>query len=419
MGLFQRWELAPAAVIAALAALTASVAARMPGTRDVGLAYLGGVEAFRSGHPETVFTWISTPFLAMVMALATRLASAEQLANAYNLFNIGLAVALIAITWARLRGRVDARTWWMTLLAAVIFAPLISTLWWKQFSLLALALAAGGFALLRDRAGRFDLAASVLIGLSISVKPIVILLPFALLLRRDSRRVGLYSLAWLAFLQAAAQAFLAWRAGDPGTLSPLPALANFATKSLPQTNGWACNIQNLSPTAMLCRVLGGPEQWTLQRLSVATTVLLLGLLLLRSLSGAAGRSWEFFAAACLLSPMVSPIAWTHYQLLLAPMFLILAVRLPRDREALPRWFLLAAAYLLAEISWTPLGTIADLVGAGLFAPPGSRAYGILLTGAAFSQYFLLAVALRWFFEARRTRIVHGPPVLTENAGRGS
>jgi hypothetical protein len=149
-------------------------------------------------------------------------------------------------------------------------------------------------------------------------------------------------------------------------------------------------------------------------------VLVLALLVLRSLAGAPGRSWELFAAACLLSPMVSPLAWTHYQLMLAPMFVLLLVRLPRERAALPKWLLLALAYLLAEISWTPVGTIVGLVpGAGQLAPAGSRPYGILLTAATFAQYFLLAAAVRWFFESTPNQIVHGEPVLSENARDGA
>jgi hypothetical protein len=176
-------------------------------------------------------------------------------------------------------------------------------------------------------------------------------------------------------------------------------------------------VQDFSPTSTLCRLAGGPVLWDLQRLAVLAFVLGLGWLLWRSLRGHDGRSWELFAGACLLSPMLSPLAWTHYQLLLAPMFLVLATRLPRSREALPRWLLLGAAFLLAEISWTPLGTIADLAGAGSFAPPGSRAYGNLLTAASFAQYFLLAAAVRSLAPPRTVPSRHNRPVLVENAGR--
>ncbi len=51
--------------------------ARAPRHRvlDLGKAYAGGVEAWSSGHPERVHTWMSTTFLAMIMALVSRLMS--------------------------------------------------------------------------------------------------------------------------------------------------------------------------------------------------------------------------------------------------------------------------------------------------------------------------------------------------------
>jgi hypothetical protein len=386
-------------------------AAIRPGAYDLGLAYLGGAEAWRSGHPERVFTWISTPFLAMVMALATRAGSSEALAAAFNLFNVGLAAVLIGATWWALRGRLPAWLWWLTLFAALLYAPLSSTLWWKQLNLVALALAAGGFLVIR-RGRPGEVAGGALVALSISIKPIAILLPLALLLKPDTRRAGVLSLGWTAALEVVAQAFLAWRAGDPAVLSPLPAISNFAAKSLPSANDWACNVQDFSPTSTLCRLAGGPFWWDLQRLAVLALVFALGLLLLRALRGRGGRSWELFAAACLLSPMLSPLAWSHYQLLLAPMFVVLALGLPRVRAALPRWLLFAAAFLLAEISWTPFGTIL-----GGFAPDGSRLFGVALTAASFAQYFLLAAALLALRGPIRVPARHPGAVLAENAGR--
>jgi hypothetical protein len=415
-GSFRRWELAPAAGLAVVGGWVAGFAATRPGTYDLGLAYLGGAEAWASGRPERVFTWISTPFLAMLMAVATRVASAGTLAVAFNVFNVALAIALIAATWWGLRGRLPVRLWWLTLFAAVLFAPLSSTLWWKQLNLLALALAVAGFALLR-RDRKADPWAAALIALSISIKPIVILLPLVLLLRADSRRAGLYLVGWTALLEAVAQAFLAWRAHDLAVLSPLPALTNFTAKSLPAANGWACNVQDFSPTSTVCRLTGGPFFWDLQRLAVLAFVLGLAWLLWRALRGFDARTWEMFAAACLLSPMLSPLAWSHYQLLLGPMFVVLVVRLPRTPEALPRWLLLGGAFLLAEISWTPIGTIADLAGLGSLAPPGSRAYGSLLTAAAFAQYFLLTAAILALAPARPVPSRHPGRLLVENAGR--
>jgi hypothetical protein len=424
-GSFSGWEVAPALLLALLAVSSILYAATRPGTYDIGLAYAGGAEAFRSGHPEVVFTWVSTPFLALLMALLSRAVSADQAAAAYNLLNLALAIGLVAAVWARLRGQVGPALWWASLFAAVVFAPLSSSLWWKQFNLLALVLVVAGFALIRSRRPlegetptsvgrarqsrpkahprRRDLAGTALIGLSISIKPVVFLLPLLLLLRRDTRRAGLYTLAWIIGFQALGQLFLAYRARDLATLWPSAAIANFSIKSLPQTNGWACAHENFSPTSTLCRLVGSAADWTLQRAAVFAVVLLFTVLLLRLLTSAPGRSWDLFAAACLLSPMFSPIAWNHYQLFLAPMMLLLAVELPRDRGALPRWVLLAVAYLLAELIWTPVGTIADIAG-------GSHLLGshfpvveeIVLTAGQFSQYFVLAAAGAWFLA--RTKI---------------
>jgi len=374
-------------------------AALKPGTYDLGLAYLGGAEAWRSGHPENVFTWVSTPFLAMLMALATRVAGADALAFAYNLFDTALALGALAVTGAVLRGRLAPWLWWATLFAAALFGPLSSTLWWKQLNLVVLVLAAAGFALLRRGRGG-DLAGAGLIALSLSVKPLLVLLPVALLVRAETRRAGVYAIGWTVALEVVAQVFLAWRADNLATLSPLPALANFAAKSLPAADGWACNVQNFSPTSMLCRLADGPVLWNLQRATVLALVAVLGLLLLRALSDHDSRSWELFAGAALLSPMLSPLAWSHYQLLLAPMFLVLVATIPRDAASRPLWLLVGAAFVLSEISWTPIGTIADLARAGWLAPAGSRGYGILLTTASFAQYFLLAAAIRFLGRAR-------------------
>jgi hypothetical protein len=373
-----------------------------PGTYDIGLAYLAGTEAVRSGHPESLFTWVSTPFLALLMALLSRAGSADQVAVAYNLLDVAVAVALIAVVWARLRGRVETSFWWVSLFGAVLYAPLSSSLWWKTFNLISLALAVAGFAATRSAHMRRELVGSALIALSISIKPVAFLVPLLMLLRRDTRRSGLSVIGWIAGLQGIAQLFLAYRAGNLQTLSPLTALANFSVKSLPQTNGWACNHQNYSPTSTLCRVLGSADHWDLQRLGVFAVVLLFGLALLWGLARDPGRRWELFAAACLLSPLFSPIAWSHYQLLLAPMILLLAIQLPRNREALAKWLLLGAGYLLAELTWTPVGTVVDLAGGTQLL--GSRfpfIEGIVLTASAFSQYFVLAAAAAWFLTRRR------------------
>src|SRR5713226_9286104 len=71
--------LAPLA--ASLALMPFAVSIRYTG--DFGLAYGGGVEAWASGHPERVTTWFSTPFLALVMAVITRLGSEQVTAHVF------------------------------------------------------------------------------------------------------------------------------------------------------------------------------------------------------------------------------------------------------------------------------------------------------------------------------------------------
>ena len=75
-----------------------------------------------------------------------------------------------------------------------------------------------------------------------------------------------------------------------------------------------------------------------------------------------GRAEAKKSRSSLLSPLFSPIAWSHYQVLLAPMLLLLAIQLPRTRQALAKWVLLGLGYLLAELTWTPLGTVLDFAG---------------------------------------------------------
>ena len=404
------WELAPAAVAIFLAAGLGTTALLFPGALDARLAYLGGAEAWRSGHPENLFTWNQVPFLGLVMALATRVASVDAYATALNLFNIAVAVTLIAAVWARLRGRMDRRLWWATLILAIAFAPLSSTLWWKQLNLVVLALAIAGWELLRRRR---EIGGASLIALSLSIKPLFLLLPLALLLRKDGRRPGFLVLGWTAFFQAVALAFLAWRARDLAVLSPLQALVNFTSKSDAENS--ACNVQNFSPTSMLCRLVHGRELWPLQRLAVLAFVAALVFLAWRALGDRPVRSWHVLAFAAVLSPLLSPISWSHYSLLLAPLLLLVAVELTAGRDAAPTWILLGLAYLLAEMSWTPVGTIADVATRlGLLAPTSLRVYGILLTGASFAQYFLLVAAIRFFDRPERDRGNPPQALLVEN-----
>src|ERR1700682_3193078 len=52
-------------------------------TADFGLAYHGGLEAWASGHPERLFSWFSTAFLALAMAVISRMASEDVAARVF------------------------------------------------------------------------------------------------------------------------------------------------------------------------------------------------------------------------------------------------------------------------------------------------------------------------------------------------
>ena len=196
---------------------------------------------------------------------------------------------------------------------------------------------------------------------------------------------------------ALAQAFLAWRARNLRDLSPIPALQTFLERPIQ----WACHPENYSPYSLVCRASGG-QYFGWQRLVTTAGVLLLILMAVDVIRGHPGRSWVIFAFACLLSPMVSPIAWSHYQILLLPMFVLLAAEFALRGASMIQWLSVAAAYLLAELAWRPLGT---LVGAFRYLVNGQREniqnmYHVMAV-AEFAQYVLLIAALIWFASQRR------------------
>src|SRR5437879_13033547 len=129
-------------------------------------------------------------FPCVVMASITRLAFEESAARFFMADNLMLWVALLMVVWGQLDGRVPSRWWWGTLVAAAVFAPAIATIFWLQFNLIVFVLALGGFVLI----GRHGGWAALLIGLSIALKPILVLLPPVLLIRARSRWVGVRSI---------------------------------------------------------------------------------------------------------------------------------------------------------------------------------------------------------------------------------
>lgn len=382
----------PAAVVAAVVGTVSFHAMTIPHTYDIGLAYQGARVAWETGRPESLHTWISTPFLALLLAPITRVISEAGTADVLTLLNLLVLWGGIGAIWRKLRFRLPVVLWWITLLCAVGFAPAISSLWWKQLNLVAFALAIGAFGMIRR--GR-DVGAGVLVALSIAVKPIIVLLPLLLVLRRETRRSGLVAIAVGGGLLAISQAFLAIRAGEVSVASPLPALRNFSEKSLPQ-NIWVCHNENFSPQSTVCR-LAGAQHWNVQRAVVVVATIFVVALVIDSMRGIDGRSWEWFAAASMLSPMVSPIAWSHYQLLLGPMLLVLAVRFWAAGESRTLWAWLIAGYLLTLLVWQPAGSAPGAIRRLLGGPveDQSELFGVFAV-AMFAQYVVLFTALLHF-----------------------
>jgi hypothetical protein len=347
-------------------------------TADFGLAYRAGVEAWNSGHPQRLLTWTGTPFYAVLMAAISRIGRVDVAARVFSGINVIVWGALLTSIWTRMIDRVPSTFWWVTYSAAVLFAPAISTIFWLQPNLIVFGLALAGFVLV----GRRDPLGGFLIGLSIALKPIVILLPLALLLRRQTREAGIWAIATTAVLSFAGLGFLAWRAGDPSVLNPIAYLAGFLSKGRGPIA--ACVPENYSPVALLCRL--GVEPSTTITIAVAAAVLLIGWLLLRRLPDLPEARWEVFAVACLLSGMLGPIDWASYGVLMAPLFLLLAYQFWRESAPPPLWIGLGLAFLLAELVWDPLESLAQTP-----VPVVVFSY----TAGQFSQYVLLFVWARW------------------------
>jgi hypothetical protein len=363
---------------AALALIPFAVTIRY--TADFGLAYHGGIEAWATGHPERVFSWFSTPFLALVMGVITRIAPVELAAHLFLVLNLLLWGGLLVVVWGRLHVQVPARWWWITLVAAGAFSPAISTVYWMSFNLVVFVLAVAGFALI----GRHDRLAGLLIGLSLAVKPILILFPLALLVRRQSRSAGLWAIVAAAGLSSGGLVFLAWRAGDPSVLNPFAYLTGFVAK----THGplTACVAQNYSQMALLCR-LGLPTSTALS-VVFAAAIVGLGWLLIRRFPPSSERAWELLAVACLLSPLVGPIDWATYQLLFGPVMLLLAYQFWAERAPLRLWAYLVVAFLMCELVWDPVESLARAPVAVLV---------LSYTLGQFAQYVLLLLLFYWIW----------------------
>ncbi|HET9051634.1 MAG TPA: glycosyltransferase 87 family protein [Candidatus Dormibacteraeota bacterium] len=389
-GAVGRWEWAvPAAALAAVALWTA-IALGDHFTQDAGLAYQAGHLAWLNGHPETLTSWDGTPTLAAGMGLVSRVMGESAAATVVTVVNGLLLAGLLGVAWWEVRRRAGAVPAAVVLGLGTVFAPAVSTVWWKQFNLISLALGVAAFALVRSRRPGY---AGALLALSIAVKPVLVLLPVALLLRRATRAAAVATLAWLGALVAGAVALLAWRAHDLRVLDPISAYRNFDAKTLPYPNGWSCHTENFAPTSTLCRLMGA-DDWTVQRLIIAAFVLVLGAVAFDVVRGRDGRSWWVFAFASALSPMVSPLAWSHYQVMLAPLLVVVAVEVARGRPRIGEWATLAAGYALCELVWRPQGTLFGLIHRlGGAAPEDTQALFRVYEVSQFAQYVVFLAAV--------------------------
>ncbi|MGO9977050.1 MAG: glycosyltransferase family 87 protein [Solirubrobacteraceae bacterium] len=374
---------------------------------DFRLVYDAGLVSWRNGHPERLFTWTGTPLLAALSALGTRVESLTAGSETLTVLNMLLVLSTVAAVMWRLRGQVATVWWWVLTVALLSFGPMMSTVWWKQLNIIALVLALAGFELLRRRRPG---AAAALIALSVAIKPLVFLLPIVLLVRRETRRVGALAVAWIVGLTMAAQAFLAVRAHALGPLNPFAALSSFLSRTqpgTPHTPAWACMAVNFSPQSTLCR-LAGRGDWTLQHIVVLIAVGVLGTWTFDALRGRRASSWETFAFVCPLSAMLSPLAWSHYQILLAPLFVLLVVRFTNEGASVGTWTGLAVAFALASLMWEPYGTSIGAVSSVLRGHAESPVLTLhLAVIAEFAQYALLISGLLWYTRRLAVRPARG------------
>jgi hypothetical protein len=330
------------------------------------------------------------------MAIVTRLMSMGTAANLLTTLNLALTVGTVVIVLYHLRTVLSPVWWWIGAFAMITFAPMLSTVWWKQFNLIALVGVLAGFYLIRKQR---TMSAAALIGLSIAIKPLAVLLPFVLLARRETRRVGALALGWVVALNALAQGFMVVRAGNLATLNVLPVIKNFADKAKPE-NIWACHTENFAPGSLLCRLAGG-QNWNIQHLIVWASVALLGAWVVDALRGRSMLSWEVFAFSCAISTMVSPIAWSHYQIMLAPLFILLFVRFATEGATVGTWSGLIASFVLASLMWQPFGTS---IGALRHLIDGAaqtqRVLFSIASVAQFAQYVLIFTGIIWYLQTR-------------------
>jgi hypothetical protein len=105
--------------------------------------------------------------------------------------------------------------------------------------------------------------------------------------------------------------------------------------------------------------------------------------------------------------MTSPFEWTHYQVMLAPLFLLLVFRFVREGAGFGEWAGLALAFLLASLIWQPYGTLAGTLqritgGAreSYYPFSGAPAQTFQEGVAQFAQYILVMAGAVWYASRR-------------------
>jgi hypothetical protein len=403
-----------------------SRAIRDPHYYDFGLAYTAGQLAWSMGHAEYFYIWTGTPLYAVVMGIISRVGATvgeAKVSHLLTVVNIGLVVGAVTIVLRRLRTVLSPPWWWITAAALLSFGPIMSTVWFKQVNLISLVLALGGFELVRRRRMH---AGGALIGLSVAFKPLVILLPFVLVARRETRRAGAWALGYLVIVTVASQELLAAHSASVSAMNPLLVTHNFAV----QASSTACMTANFAPASLLCQVTQS-NQSHLWSFVACLALALLGAWVVRSLRGRQGDSWEVFAVTCAISPLLSPIEWSHYQVMLAPLFVLLVVRFTRERADRREWAGLAAAFVLASLTWRPYDTPIDVVRVGphslwglsnvLFTPFTATVADV----AQFGQYVLIVTGVIWYtrqrtrFASEQTSRLEGVAELVSLAPQGN
>jgi hypothetical protein len=361
---------------------------------DTGLAWDAGRLGWATGHPEHLVTWNGMTSLAAGMAIVGRVFSRHRTGELVTLVNLLIVVGGSIMLLRALRPRLPVVWWWVLAFALVSFGPLMSTVWWKQFNIMALALAAGGFELIRrDRRslGAFAIA------LSVSVKPLVFLLPLFMLVPRRTRRAAIEAIVWIVVLDVLAQALFAVRADNLATLDPTIGPRNLVHKTSAAGNVFLCTGLNFSPTSLLCRLNGGFVHWTLQRVLVWGLIAWLGLWVAQVLRGRGALSWDTFAFVCAISIMLSPLSWAHYQVMLLPLFVLMLVRMTED-GSVAGWIGLTIAFVLASLMWAPYGNLVDGLRA---APENPSTTSFLEVYAELAQYVLVLTGALWYAQHRR------------------